>query len=289
MKAQILYTTALNNDGKLVNIDDAEKGHNYSCPICKQKLILRKSGKSGKGSRRPHFAHNELTSNCTPESALHFSFKRLLAENLNYKISKGEPFDISWICHYCGQNNHGNLLEKAKCLKEEYILDQCRTDIAVLGSDDNVIAAIEIVVTHLPENSTLEYYKEKGIPFVRIDLQSDEDLKDIEKKAKSPSWVEYCEKANCTIYNDIKKPRKIIVKIFNCGRCFAERERYFIELSGIWGKKYVEDFFDDEIESVKARNSNVKVEQDETTKAKWPVSVCRNCQIIRSKAQKRRY
>ena len=72
MVKEILYTTAVDKNGNLILIHNAEKGINYYCPVCHKDFILRKSGKTGKGSKRPHFAHNELTPNCTPEGVLHY-------------------------------------------------------------------------------------------------------------------------------------------------------------------------------------------------------------------------
>ena len=80
MASQILYTTAVDTHGNLIHVNDAEKGLDYYCPVCQRRFILRKSGKSGPGSRRPHFAHNDSTPNCTPEGVLHHSFKKHLVE-----------------------------------------------------------------------------------------------------------------------------------------------------------------------------------------------------------------
>ena len=83
MVKEILYTTALDENGNLIRINDAEKGGTYYCPNCKSEFILRKSGKTGKGSRRPHFAHNNLTTNCTGESNLHFSFSIYINQTIS--------------------------------------------------------------------------------------------------------------------------------------------------------------------------------------------------------------
>ena len=48
MTKEILYTSALDENGDTICINDAEKGRTYYCPICKGKFILRKSGKTGK-------------------------------------------------------------------------------------------------------------------------------------------------------------------------------------------------------------------------------------------------
>ena len=86
-KLKLLYTSALDSKNTLVTALQAEKGDKYSCPLCQGKMILRKSGKDGPGSRRPHFAHKALTIDCTPEGVLHHSFKMMLANILSAKLA----------------------------------------------------------------------------------------------------------------------------------------------------------------------------------------------------------
>jgi len=96
MDKEILYTTALDD-----NIDNAEKGKVYYCPHCKTEFIRRKSGKPGKGSKRPHFAHNLLTTNCTPEGVLHYSFKIFLISLLEEYLKENKALVLNWYCHSC--------------------------------------------------------------------------------------------------------------------------------------------------------------------------------------------
>lgn len=98
---KILYTVAYDKGKNLIKASDAEKGNEFYCPVCKEELILRKSGKTGKGSKRPHFAHQNLTPNCNPETALHFSFKNLLYKYLEEHITGNIPLQFSWDCKYC--------------------------------------------------------------------------------------------------------------------------------------------------------------------------------------------
>jgi hypothetical protein len=147
MEKEILYTTGLDINGNLIHVDDAQKGGSYYCPMCKKEFILRKSGKTGKGSKRPHFAHNESTPNCTPEGVLHYSFKKLLIKRLEKNKAANIPLRFSWSCHSCLSKNSGNLLENVSSIKEEYPLETCRPDVALLDNEENVFAAIEIVVT----------------------------------------------------------------------------------------------------------------------------------------------
>jgi len=89
MTHELLHRYAKDKDSNLVSIEDAEKGNEYFCPGCGRNFILRKSGNTGKGSRRPHFAHNnfdESISKCEPDIYLHETFKIELFDLLEESI-----------------------------------------------------------------------------------------------------------------------------------------------------------------------------------------------------------
>src|SRR6266404_4070884 len=136
----LLYTVANDRNGNLIKANDAEKGDDFVCPVCKSELILRKSGKTGKGTKRPHFAHRALTPNCTPETALHYSFKTLLAEKLRQHIESETSLAISWRCQYCYAEHLGNLLKKITSIKVEHNMTVCQPDIALFDNNDKVFA-----------------------------------------------------------------------------------------------------------------------------------------------------
>jgi competence CoiA-like predicted nuclease len=80
---EILYTIARLQTGAWVLAADAHKGDQFFCPKCSGAMNLRKSGKTGPNSKRPYFAYQSLTPNCTPESALHYSFKNFVFEKIS--------------------------------------------------------------------------------------------------------------------------------------------------------------------------------------------------------------
>lgn len=289
MKNEILYTMGLDQSGRLIHINNAEKGNHYFCPCCKKEFILRKSGKSGKGSRRPHFAHNELTTNCTPESVLHYSFKRLLIEELEKCKKLKEEFIFNWDCSICNEHNAGNLLTNVEFIKEEYFHGDCRSDIALLNDEEKILVAIEIVVTHMPEEKTLKYYEENNIVLIRIDLTSEDDLVNVIEKATNPNLVTYCINPVCHSYIEQNTQRKIIISNYRCGRCLFPIEKYYIEIDGIFGKSISRHFQDKEIEMVKSRRNNIEVRIDVGEKQKYPYFVCINCKRILTKYRRSRF
>ena len=186
MKIDMLYVTALDVNGDLVKAYDALKGTKYFCPICKNELVLKKSGNSGKGSRRPHFAHHAVSPNCTPEGVLHYSFKILALERLKYHIINCIPFVIEWTCGKCKKTENANITAGAVNVISEIILKDeqylCRPDLSLINNANKAYAIIEIVVTHEPEEKVINFCNKHGIALIQVNLTTEDDLDDIDKR-----------------------------------------------------------------------------------------------------------
>lgn len=293
MNKELLYPAAVDENAHVILINNAEKGISYYCPVCKGEFILRKSGKTGKWSKRPHFSHKSLTANCSLESVLHSSFKKMLISHLEKCKSDKQPFEFNWHCNSCGHINSGNLLENATLIKEEYVLEQCRPDIALIDRNNRVFAVIEVVVTHEPEERVLQYYREKKITLIQINLKSDEELNNVEQIGKKPDIVDLCLNPKCLNSGNFIIDRKILTQYQKCRGCYRPIEKIFILISSYFGKKISYDFTDDEINIVKSiadkKGVNIKIESNKSTGDKHPVIVCLNCQRIRSRYSRRRF
>lgn len=278
MVKKILYATAVDEHGQMVHIDDSQKGKSYYCLGCNEKLVLRKSGKSGAGSRRPHFAHNGSTHNCSPETVLHMSFKKMLVELINKNMAEQNKIPISWKCGDCGREYTGDLLEKAVVVKEEYSLGSCRPDIVLLDKNEEVIVAIEIVVTHPPEESTLQYYRDNKIVLIQINLSTEDELRKVLARIRKPDLVVYCMNrmcANCVRYEIGRSLRKEVIPCELCMR--APIERYSVVLDGRFGQIETRDFTDSEIDSIRSVRYNIMISTDRETGGKYPRYICPVC------------
>jgi hypothetical protein len=278
MKKEILYTTAFNENGILIRANDAEKIGKYFCPICKNELMLRKSGKIGKGTKRPHFAHRFLTENCTPESVLHYSFKKMLLEEIHNHIKKQLPMNMIWDCNYCYHKHEGNLLKKVFGAKDEYDIKTCRPDIALFDETGKVFAVIEIVVTHKPEDNAIKYYKENNIILIQIVLDSENDLENIDNKLKNPSIVDCCFNPKCRICGSYKTKKELVIvntSCYRCGRpikiCYVLLNRNFIG-PGVLDKN--------EIDFAKSKGVLLEMRFSKTTNEKYLANVCPNCKAF---------
>jgi len=214
-KKELLYVTAFDKDGVLVKAKDAEKTQDYFCPECKDKLILKKSGKTGKGSKRPHFAHYSQSPNCTPEGVLHKSFKLLLLDKIKNNITAKSPINIEWECAYCHEKHNGNLVQCAFDIKDEFQMEKCRADIALLNQEGKPFCVLEIIVTHKPEEAALAYYKENKIILIQIELESEDDLDKLDAKINIPTSIDYCFNPKCpNIDNNVYNKQPIIKRVF---------------------------------------------------------------------------
>jgi len=280
MAKEILYTTAIDENGELVFVDKAEKGKAYYCPLCRTEFVLKKSGNTGKGSKQPHFAHSQVTTNCTPEGVLHYSFKKLLIGLLEEHLTEKKALETKWNCDACHQSYKGNLLEDIHSIREEYNLRVCQPDIALLDANEEVAAAIEIVVTHEPEENALQYYKENKIILIQINLSSEEDLKLIGKRITNLDNVNYCLNPRCSYYGWYPIKRKIKAYLDKCNRCYQPIEKYCIEIDSRFGKFYSLNFTENEISNVKLHNANVQIRVNQSTKEEYPSSICLTCKML---------
>jgi hypothetical protein len=241
-------------------------------------LILKKSGNTGKGSKRPHFAHYALTENCTPESALHYSFKKMLLNKIRNYINKKIPMNMIWKCNYCHKKHEGNLLKTVFDVKDEFDMQICRPDIALFNEKREVFAVIEIVVTHKPEDNAIKYYKENKIILIQIDLDSENDLENIDEKINNPSIVDFCFNPKCKICGNYKTKKELVVVNTSCYRCGRPMKVcYVLTNCSFMGPDALNE---NEIGFAKSKGVLLEIRFSKTTNEKYLANVCPNCKAF---------
>ena len=86
----------LSETGELICADLAQKDSSYSCPCCCERLTFR-AGKV----RTNHFAHPS-GSNCSLESILHITAKKLIQAAIQRNAVGNEEVGLETPCHNCG-------------------------------------------------------------------------------------------------------------------------------------------------------------------------------------------
>ncbi|MBD2178490.1 hypothetical protein H6F42_16355 [Pseudanabaena sp. FACHB-1998] len=217
MANEILYSIGETPLKDLIKAKNADKDSSYYCPDCKQPFILRKGLK-----KRPHFAHKSVSPNCTPESALHYSFKTLLHNKIQYHLDQNLPLNIHWKCNICNDVHKGNLLKKATMVRLEHDLGVCRPDIALLDKNGKAIAVIEVVVTHKPSQSAIEYYRNnKVIPILYI-LKADQDVDRLNYESLRPDSIDLCTNPKCSKCGHYMQKKQLIIVDSSCWKCHSQ-------------------------------------------------------------------
>ncbi len=270
---EILYKIAKNNTNDFIDVEIALKGVDYKCIICNQPVILRKSKKQ---QRRTHFAHKNLTTNCTPESALHLAFKTLLYKRLIKSLEIGKSEIINWNCQYCNEIHSGNLLKKINRIEMEQYVNQYKPDISLYDKYDKIFAVIEIIVSHKPEMELVEYYKDNNIAMVQFELKSDDDLDQLKQDILIPSSINLCINPKCEKCGSFMQKRKLYIIDGDCWKCKSK-----IKVAGIrqvvGTTESPSEFYENEITI--ARNKGVKIElkYSKTANEKYLANVCPHC------------
>jgi predicted Zn-ribbon and HTH transcriptional regulator len=273
--AKILYTIAKNKDDTLIKAIDAIKGNDYFCPLCSNELLLRKSGNTGKNSKRPHFAHKTLTPNCTAETALHFLAKNLISEKIQKCINENVSINFSWHCKFCDEIHNGDLLKKTKKVKLEHDLKLCRPDISLFDNNDKVFAVIEVVVTHKPEALTIKFFRENNIVLIQINFNSDSELNEIDNKITKPDRVLICYNPKCKNCGHYKRKSTMAIIDSHCWKCCSEMK--IAILTDGYNRLGPDSFSEGEINLAKDNGVFIKNQYSKIQNQSYLANTCSSC------------
>ncbi len=187
---------ALASDGAEVRPEDATRGATYTCPDCRQPVILRAGP-----IVRTHFAHKASGVPCDFwfETEAHLRAKQRIAK----AVEAHEEVRFVRCCRTCSFEYEQPLpADIARASLEHLLPGGLRADVALLGADGTVRAVLEVFATHECE------------------------LEKIEALAGMP-WAEF---SASEILGDglVWRPRADHFRPFTCMRCRATRARPFV-------------------------------------------------------------
>jgi hypothetical protein len=146
-------------DGKLIWAQDysetAERPKGFRCVGCQGALTLRAGPK-----RRPHFSHRTNETCSGGETALHRTTIRVISAALEKAIREGRPYPFELSCRSCDANRPGNLARAASSTVEvdRVLSNGIRPDLLIRDRDGVPQIAIEVIVTHAPDEGALIEY-----------------------------------------------------------------------------------------------------------------------------------
>ena len=132
-----------------------------TCPVCQRNVILKLGT-----VRSHHYAHRpeDICIASQPETALHINAKFHIYNQLlqAQKLYITEPYRA-----YCGRERLKLWLQGWNKVEVEYAVSSFRPDIALL-SNDRVMGAIEVLVTHSVQEEKEHYFAEANIPWLEV-------------------------------------------------------------------------------------------------------------------------
>jgi hypothetical protein len=269
----ILYSTALNLEGQIITTKDAVKGANYSCTICNGEMIFKKGDKE---IRRPHFAHKVLSPNCNPETALHNSFVNLLYLKIKNLLEINQPLIIEWKCEFCGDIHQRNLLSKSRGVEKEFSFGPTRLDISLLNDEDKPIIALEVVVTHKPEDETVQYYEQSNITLIEFHLKSDEDIYSINKPILYPTKVNRCLNPKCRTCGRYQYKKYLYIFNTRCWKCKSPI-KVALTAYNIMMIDGPENFNNEELDLARSHRVIIKKHYSKTDNSEYLANSCNYC------------
>lgn len=202
--------------GVPVHISEVPSGRSADCQCaaCGHVLVAKKGP-----IKIHHFAHDTGNS-CSWESALHDMGKRLLEHRIKLALERNAELPISWGCVRCGGRHTGNLLRRATIVDLERVYNGVRPDLLLSNGSAKAIAALEVVVTHYPEQNAIAVYRAGGVEMFTFVLEGvasqDALVKGDPLRATSGT---YCTHPKCPKCKGPLSSSRLNVTTTDCWRC----------------------------------------------------------------------
>ena len=212
----------------LVHVSEVDAGRRpeCACPGCGAVVVARRGD-----LKRHHFAHDRGIAACARESALHATAKRLLHAAVEAAIAARRPLTLRWACDLCGEQHERNLVGKAAAVALEHRLGDglCRPDVLLFNAAGRPIAAVEVVVSHPPEEAARAFYARENIALIEVAPRTEEDLEALRSPAAIAAVaVSVCLLPRCLACGGRLVPQRLYVADEKCGRCKRPMKIAFI-------------------------------------------------------------
>jgi predicted RNA-binding Zn-ribbon protein involved in translation (DUF1610 family) len=233
MGKKLLHTTGCDEEGHVIHINQAERGGIYTCPLCRERIIVRNEGKA----QRPHFAHFKKTeSGCNGETLLFHLFRQKAAELLNERIHRKEAFPLHWSCPLCNRIYEKDMLQKVSSLATDFNIDGYHPDIMLLNEKGQPLFAIHLLFRRRLTQKTLHFYEEKGIILIQIQLEEDDWMR-VEEKLSHPASITFCSNPECYNFQFYQHciQREYYAQKFKCKKCGKVVDGYMVRNTSALG------------------------------------------------------
>jgi len=153
------YEWAFDAQGWPVPIEQAQRGKEYTCPLCGGRMIPRLGE-----IKQYHYAHDEET-DCSPETVARMAATRWIARALEQCLKREHVVWITWPCRLCELPHTVDLLDGMDRVAEGHTWQDWSFDVALLNADG---APLAVLTLDEPEPETLRTCTTARITVLRI-------------------------------------------------------------------------------------------------------------------------
>lgn len=154
--SQVAYRWAFNEVGYPIPISAAQRGHHYTCPLCRGHMIPRL------GEQLQHHYGHESNTGCTPAAVARAALRRWIALQLRDALTAHRMIPLRWACTKCGQTHNTDLLKGIVQAVESYQWEQYVADVALTDSAGNVQVVVLIEDETNPPPETLDFFTQRN-------------------------------------------------------------------------------------------------------------------------------
>ena len=230
-----------------------------------------------KGEQKAHYFAHYCKAECNGESLLHYISKNLLTNRIANAIRNKTPIPIQWSCDICQQLHKGNLVKIASNVSNEEKVGPCRPYIILRDDQNQIIAFIEIVVSHSPENYVFRYSYKNNIKIIVLKISNFGEL-DLLLSSKELfiDDVGICTTPKCP---ECQKPLQIRYFYIIDTRCWKCKKVMKAAFSVIDGNIYGPETFNN-FELMMARENSVLMQLNfsKTMMRSYISNTCKNCE-----------
>ncbi len=186
---------------------------------------------------------------------------------------------MQWKCSQCHRIHGGNLLKRAVSVALEQVLGEARPDLLLKDSNGKPVVAIEVIVTHAPEQSAYDFYSKNDIAVVEIRIEDGAVLETFrELRELKPDAVSICTQKKCP---NCRKPlglKMLHIVVGDCYRCHSPMKVAFIDAEGM--VLQTPAFSPQEIERAKEQGCILEVRYSKTVNSRYLANVCPKCKAF---------
>lgn len=248
MGKKLLQTLGYDTEGKIIHVNNTEKGGTYTCPQCGDRIIARNGGKM----QRPHFAHfKKSVQKCNGATVLYRYILSQASKILQTYIEQKKSFNIHWSCPYCSKSYSKDLLQKVNSLAIGKSINGHCTDILLSDEEGTPLIAIEILINRRLTKKVIEQYETKGIILIQIHA-TENDWENITALLQHPHSVSFCSNKECYNFqfNENIFRREIYLQKFKCKKCGKVVDGYMVRNTSAFGLIGLDNLRDNEKQEI---------------------------------------